>query len=100
VKIPEKLLNAIGLEPMTNRDVIVAELAELTDEQFDRFLNGNVDLDQKVDALCCEACKATHNGKCPRTGDDDRCSDHYNRVDWLSQPCTHDTLITEVFNHE
>lgn len=96
MSISEKLLNAIGLERMTNRDVIMEELAGMTDAEFNRFLDNCPDIDSRLEAICCEECKAQHGGKCPRPDDDSKCSDHFNRVDWLSQPCTHESLITEV----
>ena len=96
MSVSEKLLSLIGLERMTNRDVIIAELSEMTDEQFDRFINGYPDFDQKIDAICCEECKTRHGGNCPRHDDDSKCSDHFNRVDWFSQPCTREHLILEA----
>lgn len=95
MSLVEKMMSMIGMEPANNRDVIMEELVDMTDEEFDRFLGDNPEIDQKVSAVYCEECKARHGGECPRPGDDDRCEDVFSRVTWLSQPATREHIITE-----
>ena len=92
-----KVLEAIVLHAMTNREALMEELDDMTDEAFNEFLNGHPIADQKLEAICCAECKSRHDGKCPRHDDDDgRCSDYFNRIEWLSQPCTRERLLPEV----
>jgi len=93
--IPEKLLNAIGLERMTNRDVLMEDLAALDDATFEYVvLSRQSEMPEHLQELVCEDCKKQHDGKCTAPDDDDKCP--FSSTEWLSFPCTRDHLIPEV----
>ena len=95
MSIKESLLNAIGLHPATNRDVLMDDLAELDDETFEFvLLSRQSDLTEHLNEYVCEDCKKQHDGKCVAPADDDNCP--LSSLDWLSWPCTRDHLIPEV----
>lgn len=91
----ERLLNFIGLSSITNRDVLMEDLATLDDETFEyMILSHQSDITVQLNAHMCEDCKAQHDGKCIAPGDDDNCP--FTSVDWLSQPCCRDHLLKEA----
>ena len=93
--IPEKLLNAIGLERMTNRDVLMEDLAALDNATFEYMvLSRQSDLPEMIENIKCADCKKQHGDKCLAPDDDTPCVTKL--ADWFSQPCTHDHLIPEV----
>lgn len=95
MNIPEKQLNVIGLEMMTNRDVIMKELAGLDNAAFEHVLfSRQSDAPEMVEFAKCDDCKTQHGGECTASDDEDPCA--LNMSDWLSQPCTHDRLLSEV----
>lgn len=88
--IKEKLLELIGLERMTNRDLILAELAEMDGAAFyDAFCDNKTAM--ATDDAKCADCHALHGGKCPRPGDDDPCA--LTDAAWLEMPATRERLI-------
>ncbi len=64
----EKLLNLIGLEPMTNRDRLIEELYGLSGEQLYQVLSSSRGAMMIDDALCA-TCHRMHDGECPKPDD-------------------------------
>ena len=91
----EHFLNAIGLRPVTNRDVLMDDLAELDDATFEYMvLTRQSDLSKRIDAYVCADCRKEHDGDCIAPEDEATCPSTV--VSWLSLPCTREHLIPEV----
>lgn len=89
--IKERFLNLIGLVPVTNRDMILMELAEVDGATFEHLVFSRMsDLPEAVEDLHCEDCRAAHGGRCPQPGDDECC---YTVAQWLDEPCRRERLI-------
>lgn len=87
--IKERALDLIGLERMSNREVLLEDLAALDNEQMYRMLADNR-LTRVIDDLHCEDCHRLHGGKCPKPDSDD-CVISVEA--WLDMPCERPRLI-------
>lgn len=95
--LKERVLDAIGLERLTNKDALLAELAELPGETLDIVLGDNR-LTEALDWMCCDDCKAAHGGECPLPEDQDITEDTPCPLtvgQWLEMPCTRERLLPE-----
>lgn len=91
MSIKERFLNLIGLETMTNRDLLLMELGELDAKTFERMVLSRMsDLPEWVENAHCEDCKAAHSGECP-TPEDNACT--YTTAIWLDEPCTREAIL-------
>ena len=92
MKAVEFLLRLVGLEPMTNKDVLLAELSELSGEQFETLvLSRQSDFPERLDGLMCADCEEQNDGVCPNLDDDDGCKMTLGK--WLEMECTRETLL-------
>lgn len=90
--LKERFLNLIGLEAMTNRDLLLMELGAMDAEAFDhQVLSCMSDLPERVEAAHCEDCKAQHGGVCINPGDD-ACT--YTTAIWLDEPTTREAILS------
>ena len=87
--IKERALDLIGLERMSNREVLLEDLAALDSEQMYRMIADNR-LTRVIDDLHCEDCHRMHGGKCPKPDSDD-CV--ITSEEWLELPCERARLI-------
>lgn len=90
--IKERFLNLIGLEAMTNRDLILMELAEMDADALYGALADNK-LTRRLDDLKCADCHRLHGGECP-CPDNDACA--LPLEDWLDMPATRERLLEAV----
>ena len=89
--IKERFFNLIGLEAMTNRDLLLMELDAMDAEAFEhQVLSRMSDLPERVEAAHCEDCRAAHGGQCPQPGDDE-CT--YHVAQWLDEPTTREAIL-------
>lgn len=72
MNMKEKLLNLIGLEPMTNRDRLIEELYGLSGEQLYQVLSGSRGA-MMIDDAQCATCHRMHDGECPKPDDVSAC---------------------------
>ena len=89
--IGEKILGLIGLEPITNREQLLDELAELSAEELEKLL-AKGDLYDRLGDIKCEECKEDHGGECPCSDEDDDCP---SLAEWLDRPCVRERLLPE-----
>ena len=88
-----KLLEAIGVHTLTNREALMEELDKLDDETFVYMVLSRMsDLPENIEDARCQDCKAEHGGLCVNL-DDEPCP--ISTAEWLSMPCTHERLIKE-----
>ena len=88
-RMKEKVLDMIGLVPITNRDQLIDELAVLDGAKLYAVLADNR-LTQRIDDLKCEDCHRLHGGMCPVPGDG-VCA--LTEEDWLELPCERERLL-------
>ena len=93
--LSEKLLNLIGMEPVTNRETIMEEIDRLTDEDFVKLIGMCCKLDSHIDEIICRACKSDHEGICLHPESEGTCP-CYKPVEWLSKPNTENLNIKEI----
>jgi hypothetical protein len=72
VSVKEKMLDLIGLAPMTNRDRLLEELGGMDGERLYQALADNRST-RLIDDAMCAACHRMHDGKCPKP-DDSECA--------------------------
>jgi hypothetical protein len=90
-----KFLEMIGLHALTNREALMEELDALNNDTFERMiLSRESDLPEVLEQIKCDDCKKQHGGKCPAPDDDTPCV--ITLSEWMSQPCEHESLISEV----
>ena len=93
MKVAEKLLTAIGLEPMTNKDVLLEAMAEMDGYQLQALLfSCTSTLERDLDEIMCSECKEKHGGRCS-AGEDVVCV--IQTGEWLDQPAT-ETTATKI----
>lgn len=80
----EKLLKFIGIERVTNRAELMAELDELPDADFAALIGANGEIGDRVVALSCAECKAANGGRCVHQGDNEYCGE-YEIEAWLNR---------------
>ncbi|MBQ3424412.1 MAG: hypothetical protein IJH38_04350 [Clostridia bacterium] len=89
--LKEHFLSLIGLEAMTNKDLLLCELGSLDGKTFEYMILSNMsDLPKLVEFAHCEDCRAAHGGQCPQPGDDE-CT--YRVAQWLDEPTTREAIL-------
>ena len=87
-----KILEALGLHALTNREALMEELAALDNETFFRMMAGN-----RVIAIMerhqCEDCRARF-GECPSRDDVTPC--RVSTEDWMDWECRCERLIPDT----
>ena len=97
-KITDRFLQAVGILPYTNRDAIMQEIDELTDEDFLLLMDTSTVLGTAIMRTLCDKCKATHQGSCPAIGAADHkgCNHYgYQPAKWLNAENTRDLHIKD-----
>lgn len=92
MSVMEKALGLIGLERMTNREVLLEDLAALSPSGLYEVLADNR-LTQLIDDMHCEDCHRLHGGKCPKPDEAD-CD--LSTEAWLERACEREHLIGVV----
>lgn len=90
-----KFMELIGLREITNREAIMEEIEQLSDEEFKKLIGLCCKLDEHIDQCICQACKADHNGTCLHPENESTCP-CYNQIEWLNKPNTADLNIKEI----
>ena len=83
MSMKERMLNLIGLEPMTNRDRLVEEFGTMTGGQIYTAMSDNLGA-VLIDDAKCAACHRLHGGECPKTDDGGECA--LTIEAWLDMP--------------
>lgn len=91
----DRFLELIGLCRTTNREAIMDEIAELSDEDFKKLLGLCCRLDSHIDNCICQTCKAEHDGSCLHGDSEDPC-EYFKPLEWLNRPNTADLNIKEI----
>ena len=68
MSMKEKMLNLIGLAPMTNRDRLLEEFGEMDGERLYQALADNRST-RLIDDAMCATCHRMHGGTCPKPDD-------------------------------
>ena len=67
---------------MTNRQMIMLKLIQLTDEEFAEFMDNEITV--LMDGGLCQVCMEKHGGQCPMdTGEWKECK--FDMVEWLKK---------------
>ena len=67
---------------MTNRQMIMLKLIQLSDEEFAEFMDNEITV--LMDGGLCQACMEKHGGQCPMdTGEWKECK--FDIVEWLQK---------------
>ena len=78
---------------MTNRDLILMKLIQLTPERFAELLNDQIT--ELMEGALCEMCMKRNNGLCPAEGTMvDGCQ--FNLAAWLQEKIDNDDLVAAV----
>ena len=67
---------------MTNREWIMRQLREMSNDHLARALMNGIDL--RLSALVCDDCRR-RNGGCPHPGEDEDCGDDGSEAVWLAR---------------
>lgn len=88
-----KILEALGIHALTNREALMEDLDELDNRTFEYLVLSCMScLTEHIHKAMCDDCKDQHGGECPNP-DDSTCPTTI--TDWLSMTCTHESLIPE-----
>lgn len=67
---------------MTNRQMIMVKLIQLSDEEFAEFMDNEIAV--LMEGGLCQLCMEKHSGKCPMdTGEWEDCK--FDMVEWLKK---------------
>ena len=91
--IPAKLLDFIGMEPMSNSDAILEELADMDNATlYKAFADNRVTT--IMERCQCEDCKAKF-GACPCV-DNDEAQCRVETEEWLDWPCEREHILEGI----
>lgn len=94
-RLADKFLDMIGLRLITNREAIMEEIEQLSDEDFKKLLGFCCQLDSHIDDCICQTCRAEHGGSCLHEENEEPC-EYYKPLEWLNKPNTVDLNIKEI----